>query len=293
MFSAVKFASMFLGACASVGSIVVTPTLGAELASPEREPRQLRVLDSQEVYLGARSIIYNRVETPVLTPQPAPAQKSTGPVAEYAPTAAESEETRRWEAMNHVSLALSCTVYDEAATLVRWLRPDGEYVFWSSIDFNHLRGLVSFESGNVYYTIWMGIGNETTDDVVRWNAEVEKDEELRSQYPDLRYPVPPAHIAKPTGAYSTYEFVDSPQTGIDPQVKASIDALHVYHAANKDKLAREFAESEVARVAHEQWLKDNPPQPKDTVIQFFPIQSDHSPTEARTLESARSSARKQ
>lgn len=69
------------------------PAHAAE-SSSESESRQFRVLDSQEVILGPRSIIYNRVETPPLLPQPAPVEKATTPIIEHTPTAEELAEMR-------------------------------------------------------------------------------------------------------------------------------------------------------------------------------------------------------
>jgi hypothetical protein len=56
-------------------------------------------------------------------------------------------------------------------------------------------------------------------------------------------------------------------------VKAALDELHRHFDANRADLIRGFEESEARRIAHEQWLRENPPQPKDTTISFFPIQS--------------------
>ena len=124
---------------------------------------------------------------------------------------------RRWEAKQHQLLSLSCTVYDTATTLVRCQSHDGEYLFWSSVNFNHLRSLLDFEVGGFYYTILMGIGDGSTAAAVEWNAAIVADEELRNHV-DLRYPVPPAAIARAAGRHSTYQIVESPNAGINPQL---------------------------------------------------------------------------
>ena len=121
-----KPAMLLTVALASVGLIFSAASSRSETAATEREPRQLRVLDSQEVILGSRSIIYNRVETPPLLPQPAPAEKATAPTIEHVSTAEKLAEMWRWEAMNHVSLFLSCTVYDDRLTEVRFRHEDAD-----------------------------------------------------------------------------------------------------------------------------------------------------------------------
>ena len=62
----------------------------AESPESEQEVRQFRVLDSQEVDLGDRSIIFNRVETPILKPQPVPLA-TPAPTPAPIPSAEEEE----------------------------------------------------------------------------------------------------------------------------------------------------------------------------------------------------------
>jgi hypothetical protein len=118
-----------------------------------------RVVESREIDLGDRSLIFNRVEPPVLKPQPEPA--STPVAAPSQPSAEELQWMRERESKPDVFMFLSCTVYDRAVTEVRWQREDGQYVVWSSIDFNHLRGLLDFETTDARYSVFLGIGNES------------------------------------------------------------------------------------------------------------------------------------
>ena len=216
-----------------------TVTMGAFAA----DPGSARVLDSVEVDLGARSLIYNRVETPTLKPQPAPAPALPEPV----PTEAELAAQRAWDAKEDVFLFLCCTVYDSTLTEIRWYREDGEYVFWSRINFNHFRGVSGFETQHARYTLIMGLGDEDS-------------EALKA-------------IPHPKLAFAQYQVVKFPPTGFDPQVATALDALHGYYGANKIQLARQFEEAEALRLEQEAWLRAHPPVPKDTVINYFPIRS--------------------
>lgn len=252
----------------------------------ERTPLQLRVLESQEVDFGNRSIFYNRVETPVLKPRPEPRQ---APVeSPRAPTAEEMAWMREWESKRDLTFFLSSTVYDREVTYVRWWRDDGEYVLWSSIDFNYLRGLMDFETQTTRYSVMLGIGEESREQVEKWNAEAAQDPELqayaRRENFDFSLPVPPRKIPGATPFRSAYQFVSVPATGIDPEVRSALDALHRQFDANRKQLVADYEASEAERIAHEQWLKDNPPVPKDTTINFFPIRSslNDSPMVGRT-----------
>lgn len=251
--------------------------------SAESEPlsstRQFRVLDSQEVILGPRSIIYNRVETPALLPQPAPAEeKSTAPAVDPTPTAEELAEIQRWDAINHVTLFLSCTVYDDQLTEVRFRHGDSDITFWSTVNFHYLSQLFDLQTKDTYYFIMMGIGDSTTEELRQQNAELR-----RSGRSDL-LSTPPADLLDASKAQRQSAWRITSKGTVPPEAQRAIADLHAHFDANRDALIAARAERKAAWAAHEQWLKDNPPQPKDTVVQFFPIRSSHSPTEARMLE---------
>lgn len=234
---------------------------------------ETRVLDSQEVDLGPRSIIYNRLETPALKPQPTPAP---APPArrQAAPTAEELVAIRAWEAKTDVFLFLSCTVFDRKVTEVRWWREDGEYIVWSGIDFNYLRSILDFETDTTRYLIFLGIGDESMDSLREWNAEVDR----RGLSADLKRSLSLLPVL--SSSSPQYRIVSYPKTGIAPEAKAAFDAIHQYFNSNRERLISEFEASEQARIAHEAWLKAHPPQPKDTTINFFPIRSSY--TDAQT-----------
>lgn len=192
---------------------------------------------------------------------------------------------RRWEAMDHVSLLLSCTVYDNQLTEVRFRHWDNDVVFWSTVNFNYLSQLMDLQTKDTYYFIMMGIVDSTKEEFHQQNAEL-----LRMGRRDLlsTWPIDLLGSMQSTGK-SAWRIPS--KTPVPQEVLRTIADLHSHFDANRDALIAQHAEREAARIAHEKWAKDNPPQPKDTVIQFFPIQSVHSPNEARTLESAGSAPR--
>jgi hypothetical protein len=213
-----------------------------------------RVLDSQEIDLGDHSVILNRVETPVLKPTPTPTPAAT-------PQAASAEDLQQ-AAVPQVFLSLSCSVFDHAVTEVRWQREEGAYVIWSSADFNLLRGEFDFEADGTSYQLMLGIGNESRVEIEQRNAEVAP--EAGRTVPDM---------GASDGAASRYKIVSAPKGGISAEVTRAMDALHRYYDANHERLAREYAEGEAARIAHEKWVQEHPPVPQDTTINYFPIKS--------------------
>lgn len=242
-----------------------------ERATVPETVAKARIVDSQVVDLGERSITYNLVEPPVLKPEPAPSPAP--PLRQPATlTAAELEEIRVWEAKSDLFLFLSCTVFDRKVTEISWWREEGEYIIWSGIDFNHLQGIVEFETATTRYSLFLAVGEDSLDSLREWDAEVSKSG-LSST---LKRPLPVLPVT--ISLSSQYQIVKFPKTGIEPEVKAALDDLHQYYDASGEQLARQFNESEKARIAQEEWLKANPPQPKDTTINFFPIRSSHIDT---------------
>lgn len=206
------------------------------------------IRDSVEVDMGTRSIFYNRIETPVLKPQPTPAPVSPATV-EAELTAEELAEWAAWNAKADVYLFLSCTVFDHSVTEVRWWREDGEYVIWSGIDFNHLRGAWGLETDRSRFTLILGIGDESS-------------EETGAVVPKV-----------PAGEYRIVGF---PKTGIAPEVTAALDDLHACYMANRESFRLAFEASEAKRLEDEAWQRANPPVPKDTIIHYFPIRSSYN-----------------
>jgi hypothetical protein len=149
------------------------PTGGPREISPvtDAQPRQFRVLDSQEVDVGPRWIIFNRVETPPLLPQPAPAEQAATPAIPPIPTAEALEEMRTSEALNYVGLLLSCTVYDDALTQVCFRHADADITFWSTINFHYLSPVIDLRAGDAAYILMMAIGDSTKQALDQQDAE--------------------------------------------------------------------------------------------------------------------------
>lgn len=230
----------------------------------------LRVLDSQEVDLGPRSITYNRVATPVLKPTPVPTPAIVTP--EATPTAAELEEMRRLESKRYAFAFLSCTVYDHEFTEVEWYE-DGQWVsFLTTIDFHYLSQLSDFETADSLYSFFMGLGDCSRGDF-EGTREAFIGENTFGFHP-RPWPFGLLQRQQQTGKSAWQITAKSPAS---KEVMQAIDDLHRYFDANRDNLIREYKEIEAARLAQEQRLKEHPPVPKDSVVEFFPIRSGHAP----------------
>lgn len=230
-----------------------------------------RVVDSQEVDLGPRSIIYNRLETPVLKPQPTPAP-APQPQREVPPTAEELAAIRAWEAKFHDSVFLSVTVYDGRFSELRWQEDGRENVVWSNVNFLHFSPLTDLETKDAYYSIMLWGWETTTDEIRSLNAQARTPSEVME--------LPPRGL--PMLAKAGPQWVAAgPLT--DGAVRAMKD-FHEYYRAHGATLAADYRQREAEAKAQEEWMKAHPPLPQDTVVNFFPIRSSALETNRKGAE---------
>lgn len=241
---------------AIVLSVIVSPLHAADEAK--------KVLSTTTIDLGDRSVIYQRVEPPMVT-VPVVVQQTVTSTRTAAETAALMAQARR---VVQVTLSLSCTVHDSGVTEVRWSHEGAEYRALSSIDFNTARGVSGFEVDGKRYTVFMGVGRAMSQSTLaRLQASGTKlPASMAQPAPALPASVM-ADIAQNGG--SRYVVLSAPEQA-DAAAFAGMDALHTYFDAHKADIVAAWNQSEAERVAHEQWLKDHPPVPQDTVIQFWP-----------------------
>lgn len=237
-------------------------TAGVEPALPADSTERL-ILDSQEVDLGPRSIIYNRVATPDLLPQQEPVKSPVAESIASVPTAEEIAAFERWQQMHHVTLFLSCTVYEDSLTEVHVWHEQSQISFWTTINFHYLSQITSLETEDTYYFLLMGLGDSTREEFDRNNAFL-----LDQGRPELVRVWP---VLSPSSTSSKWEIVSGDPA--PPEVIRAIEDLHNYFDANRNNLINQYTQREAERVARQAWQKANPPQPVDTVIEFFPIQS--------------------
>ncbi|MEI8108790.1 MAG: hypothetical protein WCI46_13335, partial [Verrucomicrobiota bacterium] len=241
--------------------------------SPVRPTLNLKVLDSVVVKFPGHSIFYQRVAPPTAPAARAPVTAPVAKVLSLAESAAaEARANKKSEA-----LMLSATIYDRQVTELRWRSGNRDYHVWSNINFNYLAGLGEIETEDCVYFLIMGLGNEARESVAEWNRfapeweRLAAAEGLAGQWATKAVP----DLAKFPAGRSTYLLSGDPPA--DDSLTA-LDALHRYFDANRLRLIADSAEREANRIAREQWTKEHPPTPQDTVINFWPKKSRNYPT---------------
>ena len=218
----------------------------------------LKVIEGVEVKLPNRSIIYQRVEPPAVPPKPVRRLVTAPPTPEQT-ALAEARAKKKFEV-----LMIFATVYDHRVTGLCWWSENRAYHAWSNVDFNYLAGHGEIETEDAVYLLIMGLGNESAESIAAagwtWRKELPSPERFNP--------------ARAEYFLSTTKGDPEPP----PEALAAINSLHRYYDANRTSIADEYTQREAARIAREKALKESPPAPKDTVINFWPKKSRVYPT---------------
>lgn len=232
----------------------------ADVETPQ--PINFQVLRTKEIKLENRSIILNRVVAPVLPAPPPPPPPPTAEEIAVAKVAA-TEAALNYQAKKHELLFFSATVYDGRVTEVSWFDNQHEYKVFSSINFNHLAGLGWFETADTEYMLLMGVGEQTSEQVAIFNQRVSEE-----GWPQLRREIPPPEsFTQNRAEYFVVEDENHPAP--TPAQLQALDDLHVYYDANKPRLIEEHTQREAARLVREREFRENPPVPKNSVINYW------------------------
>ena len=207
---------------------------------------------------GGRTITIRHIKPIDLPPPPAPVEAAPAEVdAEFAQRLAEYRETHPKSDL----LFLSATVYrskdSPPRTLVRyWPKGnDGDVTFWSSADFALIAGGInSFvdSAGDCHHLM------------MAWSkVDIERMAEIWASR-GLQYD-PPEIPDLPEGKASFQVIGEQP----DAEKLTPIQALHDIYNSEYERLKTASEGRERARIEREEYLKANPPQPKDIILNFW------------------------
>ena len=166
------------------------------------------------------------------------------------------------------SVFLQCTLFNKEFTEVEWNEEGVSLAFLTTANFQYLSQLSDFDTGTSECSFLMGWGEGDRAEFEAMNG-VFATGRVAGRKP-RSWPASLNQQQKSTGK-SAWQVVS---TGpVPPEVLKVIEALHTYYDANVAKLAAEFRQREAEQAAQERWLKEHPPIPRDTTVEYFPIHS--------------------
>ena len=236
---------------------IVFPVCRACAAEPEKSPREeaaakFRILDQQEVVLDSRSIIYNRVVAPQpkTSLPPAASQRNSAPPATVSEPAAGAERKR------FQTISPFVTVYDGRFSEMRWQDEKGSLRIVSNIDMNHFGASGTFQTTDTVFSYLLFLSNGSLADL----ADTRDVDKARSTLADL--------VTNPQ-ARAGYIITEG-QPADHPEAVAAFDAMHSFYNVHREQLIRDHQAHEAAERERQRQLREHPPAPKDTVINYWP-----------------------
>lgn len=217
-----------------------------------------RVLKQWQLDLGNRSIFYNRVVPPVL-PTPSP----TVPEAPPPPLSPEVlARLRERAAKKYIPTFFFATVYDHQLSELWWYDKAGQHRIFSNVDFNYFTGIAEIETADAIYSYFLILDNRSTDISGEWKNSPAAAAYLQELKQHL-----PAMSQFPAGR-SGYLITEKPAPA-NSDIYATFDAMHAYFDAHRFQMISDYQQREAEYAAREQWAKEHPPIPHDTVINYW------------------------
>jgi len=230
-------------------------------AARRLELESARIIERAEADLGDRKVIFNRVVPQARRyvtsrrerPEP-PRQLSEAELAQFYAA---------YEQKDHRSLFLSGTVYEDGVTELSWTHGGRRYEAFANIDFRHFMGVGDFETEDAHYTLLMAIGEGTRESIREQNrrAEVENWSDYNPKWVPGR---------ESFSSDSVEYLVVSEEEITDDSPYACIEAMLAHYANNHEQMKIAYQRAVALREAQERYLRANPPQPQDTIINFAP-----------------------
>lgn len=247
-----KFALAGIVICSAVSPIQL------EAASSEREGgpadrggisssgdsgASYEILAQHRINLGERSIFYNLVSAPIFS------ERSRNPIPPPLSSSEQEQASSMGVQKDYLVAWLFADIYNHKISEVRW-GDESQYRAFSNIDFNLING-ETVETSKAFYSLFVLPSNShVADEVLNGFSSLGLFDLIRGEY-----------ILDNTGATPPAEELEL------------MNSVHAYYDAHKPELLVKYQEQEEERSAREAWLKANPPVPKDTIINFWPIKN--------------------
>ncbi len=187
-----------------------------------------------------------------------------------APIAGEwtAEQHAEWRASRERfrTLSLSATVYDRKLSEIQWRKGPLRFTLLSNVDFNYLSMIGWLETDQTCWSTFFFVNNV---DSIREQRYARMAKERGAVYTPR--PVPDGSALDSQKA--DYVIYAEPGDGIPAELVEEMDALHRHYTANEQALKVTWHNRQELNKAHRAWQEANPPTPKDTVINFWPVRS--------------------
>lgn len=234
------------------------------------ELEKMTITESRVIEKVGRKVTINRVIPPQLKEAPPGKFKRDG----ITPSTSKGEFKSPFdEHREHQWVSLSATVYGEEYSRVIWRNPDKsgeeerapeELEIWTNINFNYLRPISAFERDGVifdYFTF--------TETVTRENENKRKAFAHKHGFThETRWRESPVEF---TTGDAEYVVIAPDEREIPRKLYQQLNALFAYYLENEEALKTRVLRNEALREAKTEYLRKNPPEPEDVIINHWPV----------------------
>lgn len=277
-FFTVKTRSIFVVAVllwvcgASAGDVPDVPTrseavalVAAEMEAKERDSdsrraglKEVEALEEWEINRGGRKIILRRVAAPAVAGE---LDASTVPAGDPGERLAGLLAAYPGRRMIH----LRAYVYDRGFTELIWRDAGGrEWRIFSNVDFNYLNGADGFIDGGYKWSAMIFLENI---DSANEQARVLLAAANGMDYSPRTAPEAGLFLS----AAPEYLVYAESEDSVPAALYEELDALHRHYRTNREVLIAGYERRKVLEEARREWRQANPPQTKDTVINFWRV----------------------
>ena len=246
-------------------AVLIDPIVREQVVETPAEPQERlvvppeNILKSKVVYRDGQKFTLQQIVPVELEPIPEPPAPKPLTEEQLAARAAKLATADK-----QVMLMLSCTVYDNAHTLIRWTSqgelPVRNFQAWSNVNFHNLTTLFHFKKNKTVYTLMFGVGDEDTAKTAARFARFGK-----------TY-TPPSIPALPDDSSTepTFQVISGDPTPADLE---PIYGLHEIYQENHQALIAEKNRINAIRAQEAAERLAHPPDPKpDLIIQYWNIE---------------------
>jgi len=221
------------------------------------------VLESKEVQVQGRPLTVNRIKPLVLAKadRPKKIEPQVQVTSEEWQAYVASQQTRISE-----QISMSANVYGDSHSEITWWDTETreEYTVWTNVSLNYLRPVSTIQAEGYDYMYFGFVSHYTSEgEAIRMKLAKEHgfDAESRMKTPPVRF----------SGTEPEYIVLAEDPARVPEKLYRQLDALIGYYAANREALEIEHKNARILAAARKKYLEENPPQPRETVVNFWKI----------------------
>jgi hypothetical protein len=231
-----------------------------------QELDKAEVVNSKVVRSGDRTLKINSVK-PVVLEKPITRE----PPAAAELSAAQFEAMRQAYALiTHEQISLGANVYGDEYSEITWrdARTGASFTVWTNVSLNYLRPVTSIQDEGYDY-MYFGFVTTYTEEAELTRLQLAREMGFEAE---SRWKEPPVRFSPDKYKYE-YVVIANKSDKVPEKLYRQLDAVLGHYLANKEALEISHHNAVTLEAARKKYLEENPPAPKQTMVNFWKIDS--------------------